>query len=450
MPRTPLLALAALFLPLASTTAQGGVWVNRATAPGVASCNGEFMVYDAARQETIWFGRFTCRQTWSWNGSTWTQRATAAAPPATVGKGAFDSVRNVIVAVFGGLSSPLETWEWNGVAWTQRPTAPFPSRYSFGLAFDAARNVTVLFGGRDGTENGFADTWAWNGTAWTQVWLGGPTPRWSSGMTYDVQRQKVVLFGGLGPVNGTATSLGDTWEWNGSYWFNHFGVVGPSPRADARLAYDSRRQRTLLYGGYAAGLFQQTWEWNGSAWTQLAPTGTPGQVPTELAYDAARDVFVTMTSGTTWEYVPDNTVPATFSSYGAGCAGPNGIPVLTNVAGSLPRIGSTLQLRLTNLPPSLLNVPLGFIGFDASSWNGIPLPLSLTLLGFPGCDALLAPIRSDALFNNSGTADWNIALPMNALGLGLHVYFQAAVLVPGWNAGGFVFSNGGHAVLGSP
>lgn len=152
----------------------------------------------------------------------------------------------------------------------------------------------------------------------------------------------------------------------------------------------------------------------------------------------------------TWEYVPGSSVPATFATYGTGCAGPAGVPALSNVAGSLPRIGSTLQLRLTNLPPSFVNVPIGFLGFDATSWFGVPLPVSLTPLGFPGCDALLAPIRSDGLTNVSGVANWPIALPMNALALGTDIYFQGAVLVPGWNPGGFVFSNGGHAVVGSP
>ncbi len=113
-------------------------------------------------------------------------------------------------------------------------------------------------------------------------------------------------------------------------------------------------------------------------------------------------------------------------------------------------LGSTLQLRLTNLPPAFVNVPLGFVGFDATSWNGIPLPVSLTPLGFTGCDVLLAPVRSDGLTNTNGIANWNVALPMNALALGIDVYFQGAVLVPGWNPAGFVFSNGGHAVVGSP
>jgi hypothetical protein len=350
----------------------------------------------------------------------------------------------------------LETWEWDGSAWQQRGTGPSPARHSFGLAFDAARGVTVLLGGNSGlAQNSYADTWTWNGTTWTQVMTGGPTARSSPGMAFDVQRQTVVLFGGEGQFGGQTAMFGDTWEWNGSQWLNHYGSNGPAPRRSSHhLVHDPLRNRTLLHGGsWQQGVYSDTWEWNGSAWTQLLPNASFSGYSNGMVHDSARGVVVMLRDGnpvSTWEYVSGATVPATFATYGAGCAGPNGVPQLTNVAGSLPRIGSTLQLRLSNLPPSFLNVPLGFLGFDASSWNGIPLPLSLAPLGFPGCEALLAPIRSDGLTNVNGVADWNVALPMNALALGLSVRFQGAVLVPGWNPGGLVFSNGGHAVLGSP
>jgi hypothetical protein len=38
---------------------------------------------------------------------------------------------------------------------------------------------------------------------------------------------------------------------------------------------------------------------------------------------------------------------------------------------------------------------------------------------------------------------------MNAFVLGVDLYFQGGVLVPGWNPGGFVFTNAGHAVVGN-
>jgi hypothetical protein len=375
-------------------------------------------------------------------------------PPPGFGMGAYDSARQVIVAVLGTHSTGLQTWEWNGATWQQRGTGPQPARHSFGLAFDAARGVTVLFGGNAGLdEDSFADTWTWNGTAWTQVMNGGPMPRSSPGMVFDVQRQTVVLFGGKGQFGGQGAFFADTWEWNGSQWVAHFGVVGPSPRrAAVNLVHDAQRNRTVLHGGSdGTGSLNDTWEWNGSAWSQLQPQGVPGGYLAGMVQDDARGVIVAIVGQNgTWEYVPGSAVPATFTSFGSGCAGPAGVPSLSAVAGSLPRIGTTLQLRLTNLPPSFLNVPLGFLGFDATTWSGVPLPLSLTPLGFTGCEALLAPVRADGLTNMSGVANWNVVLPMSAFAIGVDVFFQGAVLVPGWNPGGLVFSNGGHAVVGTP
>lgn len=432
-----------------------GIWVNRLAPPGPAACNGMLIGFDRLRGETVWFGDQACAQTWVWNGATWAQRTSAATPPAREVVGVYDSARQCIVALFGGFSAPFETWEWNGASWTLRDSGSPPPRDGYGLAYDAARNVTVLFGGRNSGGSSYrADTWAWNGTSWTQIAFGGPTPRWLVGLAFDEQRQTLVLFGGHGLYQGQGTFFGDTWEWNGAYWLNHFGMTGPSPRKCVnRLVWDGVRQRAVLYGGTSAqASLTDMWEWNG-AWSQVLPANNSGTNTFGMVHDESRGVIVKLANTVPpaiWEFVPGPAVAPSWNTYGAGCAGPNGVPLLTNLGGSLARIGSTLHLRMTNLPPSAVNVALGFLGFDAAAWSGIPLPLSLTPFGFPGCQALLAPVRSDNLANVAGVASWDVTMPMSVFALGAHVYFQGAVFVPGWNAGGFVFSNGAHAVVGSP
>jgi hypothetical protein len=447
-----LLLLTAAPLLAASLCAQQGVWVDRG-ATFAAACSGQLLGFDRARGRSVWFGRQGCLSTWLWNGAAWQQGPQLASPGTTGCAGAYDEARQVMVVVRGDQTSGLQTWEWNGVSWLQRGTGPSPARRGYAMAYDAARGVTVLFGGTSGNEDdSLGDTWTWNGTTWTRVMLGGPLPRSYAAMTYDVQRQTVLLFGGVGQLGGTGAFFGDTWEWNGTQWIAHFGIASPpARRATLCLAHDRLRNRTLLRGGSnGTGLLVDSWEWNGSAWTQLQPGSGPAD-GTGLVFDDARGVFVLVDSlFRTWEYAPGSAVAATFTPYGAGCAGPTGVPVLQAAVGSLPRIGSTLQLQLTNLPTSVLNVPLGFLGFDAASWNGVPLPLSLTPLGFPGCSALLAPVRTDALVNNNGTAAFPVVLPFTTFALGADVYFQGAVMVPGFNPGGFVFTNGGHAVVGSP
>ncbi len=42
------------------------------------------------------------------------------------------------------------------------------------------------------------------------------------------------------------------------------------------MAYDSARQRVVLFGGYSQGHRADTWEWDGKNWTQIKPTTSPG------------------------------------------------------------------------------------------------------------------------------------------------------------------------------
>lgn len=435
-------------------TAQTPAWVQRQVTTPLGQCGSPWLVYDAARKETLLSTGYSCAQTWTWNGSVWTQETPTTLPGNDYRTGCYDASRQCVVMVVGNQSTGLRTWEWDGSNWLLRATGGLPARGGFSMVFDAAHDKSLLFGGNGGDDYHEADMWAWNGASWTQVSNGGPTPRSGASMTYDAARGRVVLFGGQGPMGDTEVSHGDTWEWNGSYWYNHFGLAGPPPRRYAPMIYDSHRQRVVLFGGgTSSGGLTDTWEWNGSAWTQRFPIGNPGTWASGLVYDSERGVMMTRTNHTspqTWEYVDDSGAAATYAPYGAGCAGPVGVPQLANVAGSVPRIGSTLQLQVTNLPGSPLNAVIGAIGFDATEWNGSPLPLDLSPLGFTGCDLWLAPAITSFVSNSNGMATWDVLIPMNSFYLGVHVYFQALVLVPGWNPAGFVFSNAGHGVMGSP
>ena len=44
------------------------------------------------------------------------------------------------------------------------------------------------------------------------------------------------------------------------------------------MAYDSKRGRTVLFGGSAGNVnLNDTWEWDGQDWTQVADTGPPAR-----------------------------------------------------------------------------------------------------------------------------------------------------------------------------
>ena len=120
----------------------------------------------------------------------------------------YDSVRHRVV-LFGGAddtSNLRETWEWDGRTWSDRTTgvAP-PTSGEFAMAYDPIRRRTVLFGGFDSAAAPLGTTWEWDGLSWTEhSFTVSPPARAGASMAYDATRQRLVLFGG--------DSLGDTWE----------------------------------------------------------------------------------------------------------------------------------------------------------------------------------------------------------------------------------------------
>jgi hypothetical protein len=317
-----------------------------------------------------------------------------------------------------------------------------PTSYSgFSVAYDSQRSRTVMF------STGSA-TYEYDGLAWQQVNSGGPTPRVGSVLTYDSSRGVVLLYGGDYHT--------ETWEWNGSYWFEHFGIANPGPRSNSSMAYDPIRNRTVLYGGYLSGnAAPGTWEWDGIAWTQVATTGQPtGAWDGKMAYDAARQRIVFFGgypyNSELWAYAVLGGPPASFTPFGQGCTGPAGVPSLAAAAASLPRLGTTFQMVLGNLPNSPFSLPFGVISSNNVSWNGQPLPLELSVIGMPGCQAFISPEISYTLSNVGGTANWSVTIPFAPPMIGTNFYVQGAVLAPGVNPTGILLTNAGHGVVGAP
>ena len=281
---------------------------------------GSAMVYDSVRNESILFGGATRtplvrrNDTWSWNGTAWTQRTPPSSPPVRDSHAmAFDRKRGRVV-MFGGYSSTSylsDVWEWDGTTWTQvQVVGPSPSaRAHHAMAFDEARGVALLFGGEQ-TSGPLNDTWEWNGLTWRQVTpTTSPPLRTRHGLAYDRVRQRVVLFGGLSPAS---SPLADTWEWDGVSWVQKSSAT--SGRYMASLAYDSLRQRTVLYGGHdQTNYLTGTWQWDGSSWSVVSTKTSPPPLADQGAdWDSARGVLVmfggdttgTVTLAETWELDP--------------------------------------------------------------------------------------------------------------------------------------------------
>lgn len=468
MPSLRCLLLPFLGLPAA---AQSGLWAQLTFPSSPGARYAASLVHDLARDRLVLVGGTTngsgsLTETWENDGTQWLLRGNVG-PTGVPGSGysmqaVYDSQRQRTVAVRGDSpSNQTTTWEWNGTVWQQRTSVVTPpGRFDFALAYDSLRGRTVLFGGRSGQFGAMSDTWEWDGTNWAQRSTGGPPPRLAHAMAFDSARGRTVLFGGHRDISSFTAQFGDTWEWNGSYWVEFFGVSSPAPRSEHRMTYDATRQRTILCGGRAvyggSTNYADTWEWNGVAWTNMQAVA-PASLYAGLTYDSLRQRTVLFggmsTTGVvlnqTWAYGAPGGPVASLVPYGAGCMGPTGVPLLAAQAGSLPRLGATLTMQLSGLPTGLLNVPVGWVGFDAASWGGLSLPLALDPFGFPGCQALLAPSQTYSFVNVGGTATWAIAIPFLPAFSGLQFYVQGGVTAIGFNPGGLVFSRGLHATVGS-
>ena len=187
----------------------------------------------------------------------WTQRQDIGPSPSAHSGIAYDTVRR-LTYLFGGAAAPQgnwsvyrDTWAWDGRYWTQVARFGPSARLGHTMTFDAARANTVVFGGEPAAGDAFRDSWVFDAVEWTQVEDIGPSPRTRHAAAYDSARQRVVLFGGRQIMGGTTTLVNDTWEWDGQSW-TQVEADGPSPRSDHVMAFDSIRNRTILFGGAAS------------------------------------------------------------------------------------------------------------------------------------------------------------------------------------------------------
>jgi hypothetical protein len=103
--------------------------------------------------------------------------------------------------------------------WTQKQDVGPSARIFPGMRFDAARRCVLLFGGGIATADPtvpFGGTWQWDGRHWIERQNMGPLARLAAGLAFDSTRNRYVLFGGAGaPPAGSTDALvylGDTWE----------------------------------------------------------------------------------------------------------------------------------------------------------------------------------------------------------------------------------------------
>ena len=285
------------------------------------------IAYDQARHNLVLFGgiggQTILDDTWTWDGSAWSQRqGLTTHPPARQGPAlAYDEAGKQVI-LFGGAASAGalgDTWAWDGTAWQQLQPAHAPSpREGASMVYDPSLASIILYGGVSGS-NALNETWSWKGGDWTQVQAPGPTGgtrarlaflagsnlvvrygdcgsshdsglytfdghAWvqktvsgsqppslcTPSMAGDASHHSVILFGGTAPSAGSPAA--GTWSFDGNAWTESSPAQSPPARADASMVYDVDHHLIVLFGGQGlsqgqTGPLNDTWSWDGSSWT---------------------------------------------------------------------------------------------------------------------------------------------------------------------------------------
>ena len=276
-------------------------------------------------------------------------------------------------------------------------------------------------------------------------------------MAYDALRSRTVLFGG----SAGSTKLADLWEWNGTAWTNATlpaNSWGPEGRSGHAMDYDPRNERILITGGDTAnGCASDTWSWSGTEWLLHIPTGTSPAARSGAAMWVDRTTNQVLlfggACGTTYYndlWRLDLPVTPRVLTYGQSCAPLSGpTPTLDATPGSIPRLGQSFSVRVSNLP-NFLTVAIPFYGFSRTTWNGLPLPLELSTFGMPGCYLQAQVLSNSIAFGFFGYADWSMQIPNISDFAGLNLFFQAFIPLPtAGNSAGGVVTNAARVVLGN-
>ena len=158
--------------------------------------------------------------------------------------------------------------------------------------------------------------WRWNGQSWTALDSSGPPVRNLGGVAYDSHRDRLVLYGGSYSAD---LVYDETWEWSSSGGWSKRDVAGPGRRDHTDMVYDVERRRVVLFGGQSTPgvLASGTWTWDGAAWQEIPSNSVPGRIHHTMTYDVAGrrallfgGVATGGTAGDTWAWTGTAWQPA--------------------------------------------------------------------------------------------------------------------------------------------
>jgi hypothetical protein len=228
---------------------------------------------------------------WRFDGQQWKQTGEAG-DQRSGNRLAYDSKEHKIYSFGGWIDgnslSDLRVFEkgnWKTISQLPEMKASEP-----GFVYDSDRDRFIAFGGSPGRGEVNTETWEWDRHTWKKIDGPGPEGRGAFAMVYDSRRRKTVLFGGVGTTPEILFS--NTWEFDGTKWAK-MDDNGPGKRMAPGYAYDSKRGWLIIFGGGTGnGPSPETWAWDGITWKKLATSGPPARTMGYMAYDQSRDRIV--------------------------------------------------------------------------------------------------------------------------------------------------------------
>ncbi|MFX1395783.1 MAG: Kelch repeat-containing protein [Promethearchaeota archaeon] len=205
------------------------------------------------------------------------------------------SLENLTISPEGNLMLDEEkiiTANWSRLFPITSPSA----RCGHGTVYDSKNDKIIIFGGTSGY-SAFGETWAYDRESnnWTNMNpVVRPSAREPDTMAYDTKRGKVFLFGG---GHSASTRTDQTWiyDYETNNWTNMNPVIRPSARGKHAMAYDSKQDKIVLFGGYDSPANDETWiyDFETNNWTNMNPTYKPnGVYDSAMVYDQKNEKIV--------------------------------------------------------------------------------------------------------------------------------------------------------------
>jgi Galactose oxidase, central domain len=177
-----------------------------------------------------------------------------------------------------------------------RPVLSPGPRNAHVMCYDRSAKRIVLFGGAD-EKQVLNDTWIYKKNKWHKLKTKNPGARTFANLVYDNELKQLILFGGNRVLFGNGTNgnhllLNDTWILKNNKWQKKITAIAPMARAEAAMAYDNKRKRVVLFGGYKFSdngkeyiKLGDTWEFDGNNWVMVDSTGPSKRNGAAMIFD---------------------------------------------------------------------------------------------------------------------------------------------------------------------